>query len=83
MASVSAKSSLADVSQAPPPPQGADVPGDYKPRRCRRCGRWSTEPAQYDQSVSAEKKWGSLIAWGAGKPPFGPTGNHCLLCKKA
>ena len=75
-------SSVGAPSAAPQVPTGVELPANYVPRRCRRCGIWSTAAARYDQSRCQESLWGQLTAWGRGGPNA-PQGNHCLICKKA
>lgn len=69
-------------SQAPLPPPDYSFPPNFRPKRCVRCGAWSTQQAPYEQGNSPEKAWGILIAWEAGTV-LNPQGRHCLLCRKA
>ncbi len=69
-------------SQAPCPPPDYTFPPNFRPKRCVRCGAWSTQQAPYEQGNSPEKAWGILIAWEAGTV-LNPQGRHCLLCRKA
>lgn len=77
-----AASSVRASGEAPPPPAGVEYPANAKHKRCKRCGVWSTSPAEYDQKDSPEAAWGLVIAWEHGSQAQ-PTGNHCLLCRKA
>lgn len=70
------------LPSAPEPPDGITFPTGFRPKRCVRCGVWSTQTAQYQQELSPEKAWGKLVAWEAGNLQ-NPQGRHCLLCRKA
>ena len=70
------------LAEAPAPPADIDLPHDYCPKKCRRCGVWSTEPAPYDQSKSQEHQWKTMVAWEAGCLRC-PLGLHCLIYRKA
>lgn len=65
-------------AKCPPIPDG--YPPNYKPKRCRRCGSWSTDTPPYPQEKSPESRW-LYLAWEAGCP-HDPKGCHCLLCRK-
>ena len=75
-------SSIRAGGEAPPPPPGVEYPANTKHKRCKRCGVWSTSPCQYNQQESPEAAWGPVIAWEQGCLTH-PSGNHCLLCRKA
>ena len=85
--SVTGRSSKLDshtpaLSHAPPPPADLGFAPNFRPKRCVRCGVWSTQASPYNQEQSPERSWGQLVAWEAGSL-LNPLGRHCLLCRKA
>lgn len=69
------------LTEPPPVPVDLNLGKDYKAKKCKRCGIWSTERCQYDQSEAAESAWGILVAWESGNLKS-PQGNHCYICRK-
>lgn len=82
--SVSGKSTKGNTSlpSAPDPPPEYNFPANFRPKRCVRCGAWSTQLGPYPQEQSPERSWRKLLAWESGSL-LCPQGKHCLLCRKA
>ncbi len=73
------KTAVGNADQPPPMPDDANLPSNYKCKRCRYCRQWSLDRSPWNCQGTSLAQWHPCIPWHRGSLQK-PSGDLCKAC---